>query len=117
MSSPVMGDDGFFLVSQHGNGRSLSGPAWGGALACGVRFNREEMNMAQFYITNESTEDTLESTEKLQDAIRVAREVARQGPVGDPVSILESGGKAVRQFVLLRDGTVAEQAIAQPVKP
>jgi len=72
--------------------------------------------MAQFYIINESTEDTLESTDNLQDAIRVAREVARQGQAGDPVSILESGGKAVRQFVLMPDGTVAEQAIARPVK-
>jgi hypothetical protein len=75
------------------------------------------MNMSQFYIVNESTEDTLESTENLQDAIRVAREVARQGQAGDPVSILESGGKAVRQFVLRPDGTVAEQAIARQIKP
>jgi hypothetical protein len=73
--------------------------------------------MAQFYIINESTEDTFASTENLQDAIRVAREVARQGQTGDPVSILESGGKAVRQFVLMPDGTVTEQAIAHPVKP
>ncbi len=73
--------------------------------------------MSQFYVTNESTEDTLESTDNLQDAIRVARELARQGQAGDPVSILESGGKAVRQFVLMPDGTVAEQAIARQVKP
>jgi hypothetical protein len=76
-----------------------------------------EMNMSQFYIINESTEDTFESTDNLQDAIRVAREVARNGQAGDPVSILESGGKAVRQFVLMPDGTVAEQATARPVKP
>jgi hypothetical protein len=76
-----------------------------------------EMNMSQFYIINESTEDTFESTDNLQDAIRVAREVARKGQAGDPVSILESGGKAVRQFVLMPDGTVAEQAIARQVKP
>jgi len=72
--------------------------------------------MSQFYVINESTEDTFESTDNLQDAIRVAREVARQGQAGDPVSILESGGKAVRQFVLMPDGTVAEQAIARQVK-
>lgn len=69
--------------------------------------------MSQFYIVNESTEDTFESTDNLQDAIRVAREVARQGQAGDPVSILESGGKAVRQFVLMPDGTVVEQAIVR----
>lgn len=73
--------------------------------------------MSQFYIINESTEDTFESTDNLQDAIRVAREAARQGQAGDLVAILESGGKAVRQFVLLPDGTVAEQAIARQVKP
>ena len=72
--------------------------------------------MSQFYIINESTEDTFESTDNLEDAIRVAREVARQGQAGDPVSILESGGKAVRQFILMPDGTVAEQAIARQVK-
>src|SRR4051812_33512205 len=72
--------------------------------------------MPQFYIVNESTEDTLASTENLQDAIRVAREVAKQGQAGDPVSLLESGGNAVRQFVLMPDGTVAEQEIARPVK-
>src|SRR2546430_16756826 len=76
-----------------------------------------ELNMPQFYIINESTEDTLESTDNLQDAIRVAREVARQGQAGDPVSILESGGKAVRQFVRMPDGLVAEQPIACQVKP
>jgi hypothetical protein len=75
------------------------------------------MNMSKFYIINESTEDTFDSTDNLQDAIRVAREVARQGQAGDPVSILESEGKTVRQFVLLLDGTVAEQAIARQIKP
>jgi hypothetical protein len=67
--------------------------------------------MSKFSVTNESTEDTLASTENLQDAIRIAREVARQGQAGDPVSI-EREGKTVRQFVLMADGTVEEQAIA-----
>ena len=71
--------------------------------------------MSHFHIINESTEDTFESTDNLQEAIRVAREAARQGQAGDPVSILESGGKAVWQFVLLPDGKVAEQAIARQV--
>lgn len=72
--------------------------------------------MSQFYIIDESSEDTIEATDNLQDAIRVAREVASQGQAGEPVSILESGGKAVRQFVLMPDGTVAEQALARQVK-
>jgi hypothetical protein len=67
--------------------------------------------MSQFYITNESTEDTFDSTDNLQDAIRIAREVARQGQAGDPVCI-EREGKTIRQFLLMPDGTVAEQPIA-----
>ena len=73
--------------------------------------------MSRFYVVSESTEDTFESTDNLQDAICVAREVAGQGQAGDLVSILESGGRAVRQFVLKPDGTVEEQAIARQVKP
>jgi hypothetical protein len=69
--------------------------------------------MSQFYVVNESTEDTFEATDNLEAAILVAREVARQGQTGDPVSILETGGKAIRQFVRMPDGTIAEQAIAQ----
>ncbi len=64
--------------------------------------------MRLFYVINESTEDTLESTDNLQDAIRIAREAAKQGEAGDPVCILESGGKAVRQFILLPNGKVQE---------
>ena len=68
--------------------------------------------MSQFYVVRESTEDTFEAGGNLQDAIRLAREVARQGQLGDPVSVLETGGTAVSQCVLMPDGTVAEQAIA-----
>lgn len=69
--------------------------------------------MSQFYITNESTEDTLASAENLQDAIRLAREIAKQAQPGDPVSV-EREGKTVRQFVLMPDGTIAEPAIVRP---
>ncbi len=71
--------------------------------------------MSQFYVVNENTEDTFGSADNLADAIRAAREAARQGQAGDLVSVLESGGQAVRQFVVLPDGTVAEQPIAQRV--
>jgi hypothetical protein len=71
--------------------------------------------MPRFDVANESTEDTIGSAENLPDAVRAAREAARQGRAGDLVTILESGGRAVRQFVLLPDGTVAEQPIAHPV--
>ena len=73
--------------------------------------------MSQFYVVNESTEDTLGATDNLEEAVRLAREAARQGQAGEPVSVLESGGKAVRQFVLMSDGTVVEQPIAHPARP
>lgn len=69
--------------------------------------------MPQFYVVNERTEDTFDSAENLPDAIRAAREAARQGRAGDLLTILESGGQAVGQFVVLPDGTVAEQPIAR----
>jgi hypothetical protein len=68
--------------------------------------------MPQYYIINENTEDTLGATDSLQDAVRIARELASNGQAGDMVAILESGGMAVRQFILRPDGTVTEQAIA-----
>ena len=67
--------------------------------------------MPQFDITNESTEDTFDSTDNLQDAIRIAREVAQQGQAGDPVCI-EHKGKNIRQFVLMPNGEVAEEELA-----
>jgi len=72
--------------------------------------------MAQFSIINESTEDTFGSTDNLQEAIRIAREVTRQGQSHDPVSILDSAGQAVRQYVLLPGGKVAEQPIVHAGK-
>ena len=71
--------------------------------------------MSEYYVVSESSEDTLGSDENLADAICAAKEAARQGRAGDLISVLDSGGQAVRQFVLLPDGTVAEQAIARRV--
>ena len=67
--------------------------------------------MSQFYITSENTEDTFDSTDNLQDAIRIAREVTQEGQAGDPVCI-EHDGKNIRQFVLTPNGQVAEEPIA-----
>jgi len=69
------------------------------------------MSMPEFYITSENTEDTFDSTDNLQDAIRIARELAQEGQAGDPVCI-EHEGRNIRQFVLMPDGKVAEEAIA-----
>jgi hypothetical protein len=71
--------------------------------------------MSRFYVVNESTEDTLGSADSLPVAIRAAQVAARQGRAGDLVTILESEGQAVRQFVLLPDGPVADQPIARPI--
>ena len=66
--------------------------------------------MAQFYINAENTEDTFDSTENLEDAIRIAREMAKQGEVGEPVCI-EHNGKNIWQFVLMPNGKVSEEAL------
>jgi len=67
--------------------------------------------MSQFHVTSENSEDTFDSTDNLHDAIRIAREVARNGQAGDPVCI-EHQGKNIRQFVLLSNGEVAEETLA-----
>jgi len=69
------------------------------------------MNMNQFYINSENTEDTFDLADNLEDAIRIAREVAKNGQAGEPVCI-EHRGKNIRQFVLLPDGKVAEEVLA-----
>lgn len=66
--------------------------------------------MARFYVTNESTEDTFGATDDLQEAIRIAKEVAEAGQAGDLV-LVESEGKGVKQFVLTEDGSIAENPI------
>jgi len=70
--------------------------------------------MHRYYVVNENTEDTFGPAEDLEGAVRLAREVASQGQTGDLVSVLESNGLAVRQFVRMPDGTVAEQLVAGP---
>ncbi|MBL8797779.1 MAG: hypothetical protein JNM56_28025 [Planctomycetia bacterium] len=72
--------------------------------------------MPRFYIVSESSEDTLAAADNLQDAVGAARQAAVQGAAGELVSVLESSGRAVKQFVLLPDGTVAEQPIATSTK-
>ncbi len=67
--------------------------------------------MSQFFITSENTEDTFDSTDNLEDAIRIAKQMAQNGQTGDPVCI-EHKGKNIRQFVLMPNGKVAEEALA-----
>lgn len=68
--------------------------------------------MSKFYVTNESTEDTFGATDDLQEAIRIAKDVARTGQAGDLVLVESSEGKSVKQFVLTPEGSIAEQDVA-----
>ena len=67
--------------------------------------------MADFYITNENTEDRFDSTDNLQDAIRIAREVAQNEQDVEQVCI-EHNGKNIMQFVRMPNGKVAEVTLA-----
>ena len=68
--------------------------------------------MPRFYITNESTEDSFGPTDDLEEAIRIAKEVAKSGQAGDLVLVESSEGKGVKQFVLTPEGTIAERDVA-----
>jgi hypothetical protein len=68
--------------------------------------------MPKFYVTNESTEDTFGASDDLEEAVRIAKQVARNGQAGDLVLVESSEGKGVRQFVLTPDGTIAEREVA-----
>jgi hypothetical protein len=68
---------------------------------------------ARFHVATESTEDTFgATTDDLQEAIRIAKEVARSGQVGDLV-LVESNDKGIKQFTLTKDGIIAEYQIPQ----
>jgi hypothetical protein len=67
--------------------------------------------MSEYQITSENTEDTFGESDDLQEAISIAQKAAEQSQAGDPVNI-ESKGKVIRKFVLMPDGTVAEEKVA-----
>lgn len=68
------------------------------------------MNQNAYCIISETTEDRFGETDSLEEAIRMARSLARASQAGDPVSI-EHRGKVIRQLVLMPDGYVAEEEI------
>jgi len=67
--------------------------------------------MSQFYINSENTEDTFDATENLQDAIRIAREW-RKGDKPVTRFALNTKARTSGKFVLMPNGTVAEEALA-----
>jgi hypothetical protein len=68
------------------------------------------MNPNAFCVISETSEDRFDEADSLEEALRIARAVAREGQAGDPVSV-EHRGRVIRQLVLLADGTVAEEEI------
>ena len=68
------------------------------------------MRHEAYHITSENGEDRLDSTDNLEDAIRLAREWAREGQAGDPV-VIEHKGLTIRQLVLRADGSIAEEEV------
>jgi hypothetical protein len=68
------------------------------------------MNPNAYCIISETTEDRFDEADSLEEAIRIARAVAREGQAGDPVSI-EHRRRVIRQLVLMPDGIISEEEI------
>jgi hypothetical protein len=69
------------------------------------------MSVNGYYITNDNSEDRLDSAASLTEAIRLARDWAtREGQPGEPICI-EHNGLTIRQFVRMPDGKVEEEEI------
>jgi hypothetical protein len=64
--------------------------------------------MNGYCIISEATEDRFDEVDNLDEAIRIARTIVRDGQTGDLVSI-EHHGRVIRQLVLTPDGRVAEE--------
>jgi hypothetical protein len=68
------------------------------------------MNTNAYCIISETSEDRFDEVDSLEEAIRIARTVARESVVGESVSI-EHRGRVIRQLVRLPDGRVSEEEI------
>jgi hypothetical protein len=66
------------------------------------------MKSKPYCIISETTEDRFDEVDSLEEAIRIARAVARDSHTGDPVSI-EHRGRVIRQLVLMSDGSISEE--------
>jgi hypothetical protein len=63
-----------------------------------------------YCVVCETTEDRFDETVSPEEAVRIARSVARKGQAGATVSI-EHRGKVVRRLVLMPDGKGEAEAI------
>lgn len=68
------------------------------------------MARGEYFIISEATEDRFGEAESLDEALRIARGVARESQAGDPISI-EHDGRVVRQLVLTPEGVVEEALV------
>lgn len=68
------------------------------------------MNSKDFCIISETTEDRFDEVDSLEEAICIARALARESRAGDPVSI-EHQGRVIRQLVLMPNGSISEEEI------
>lgn len=68
------------------------------------------MKANAYCIISETTEDRFDEVDNLEEAIRIARAVARENQASEPVSI-EHRGRVIRQLVLLPNGRVSEKEI------
>jgi hypothetical protein len=73
-------------------------------------FEKAAMISNAYCIIRETTEDCFDESESIEEAVRIARSVVREGQAGDPVSI-EHRGKVIRQLILMPDGKVEEETI------
>ncbi len=68
------------------------------------------MNLNAYCIISETTEDRFDEVDSLDEAIRIARALARESQAGDPVSI-EHRGRVIWQLLLMPDGRISEEEI------
>jgi hypothetical protein len=68
------------------------------------------VNPNAYCIISETSEDRFDEVDSLEEAIRIARAVARESQAGDPVSI-EYRGRVIRQLVRLPSGMLSEEEI------
>jgi hypothetical protein len=63
-----------------------------------------------YYIISETTEDRFDEVDSLDEALRIARGLVKEGQAGEPVSI-EHNGRVIRQFVLTPEGQIEEAPV------
>jgi hypothetical protein len=68
------------------------------------------MARGTYAIVSETTEDRFDEVQSLDEAIRIARNLAKESQAGEPISI-EHNGRVVRQFVRTPEGAVDEPSV------